>query len=612
MDHETETKAKKGPRACITCAKAKSRCIPGPTKHICERCHRLNKPCSAQTPAPPRKRRAFKPTRVAELEKRLEDLTARVESGQAFPSHHHHHHYHQQQQQDRTDRTGPSGHEDMRTRQPSPTDTRRAPPAPQPRPDGTLQRATITPSGVSATPGSGIPKFYPDHEEGQRILENYGPHILTVFPFVVIPREITTSKQLLEQRPFLWKGVMMSHPFKDAKRQFLMGNDLLNDIITTTFVRPRKSIDLLQGLQLLIAWFHLNSDSFRVTNFLYLMRSICASLGFNESQRSLKQQRRDRTSLEYMRAFAGVYYLVTMAFTTNKMPDAFMSSNYVSQCCRVLEEKQEYPTDQLVVLLTRNQQLSQSISMALSFRDSVNSMPLNFIVNTFEREIEQFRASIPEMFQQHAVLITQVHVVKVLLYEVAVGEASSVTLLPTERCELLWKCLRAVRSLLEARFFVQPDTRPRSFCLASFDYTYGMLVALKLSTLDLPGWDLRVVRKELDSDKYLVLQIQELWELVMERNRRGLPIADGGGGGGGGEVEKNAAQQRRPSFQDPYKRLLSKIIQLRASIVADLAASMPAEPEESTTGTSFNALLGWGSDDPIGLAYPSWTGDVPI
>lgn len=44
------------------------------------RCHRLNKPCAAQTPAPPRKRKTPKPTRVADLERRLQDLTARVAS----------------------------------------------------------------------------------------------------------------------------------------------------------------------------------------------------------------------------------------------------------------------------------------------------------------------------------------------------------------------------------------------------------------------------------------------------------------------------------------------------------------------------------------------------
>lgn len=53
-------------------------------------------------------------------------------------------------------------------------------------------------------------------------------------------------------------------------------------------------------------------QSFQITNLLYLMRSMCVSLGFSESQETMKNQEHDSTSLEQKRAFTGVYYLVTM------------------------------------------------------------------------------------------------------------------------------------------------------------------------------------------------------------------------------------------------------------------------------------------------------------
>lgn len=93
-----------------------------------------------------------------------------------------------------------------------------------------------------------------------------------------------------------------------------------------------------------------------------------------------------------MRTYAGVYYLVTMVFTTNKKHDAFMNTSYLSHCCQILEEKMEYPSDQLVVLLVRTQQISQSISMTLAFRN--NSLPLTIIVKSFQHEIDQLRASV--------------------------------------------------------------------------------------------------------------------------------------------------------------------------------------------------------------------------
>jgi hypothetical protein len=63
-----------------------------------------------------------------------------------------------------------------------------------------------------------------------------------------------SSAQLREHRPFLWKAIMMQACLFDGARQIALGEDLLRDISETAFLRPRKSLDLLQGLQILICW----------------------------------------------------------------------------------------------------------------------------------------------------------------------------------------------------------------------------------------------------------------------------------------------------------------------------------------------------------------------
>lgn len=96
----------------------------------------------------------------------------------------------------------------------------------------------------------------------------------------------------------------------------------------------------------------------------------------------------------------------TMVFTTNKKPDAFMNTTYLDHCCRILEEKMEYPTDQLVVLLVRTQQLSQSISMTLAFRNNRDSLPLPLIIQSFQHEIRQLRNKIPANFHESGQSVT--------------------------------------------------------------------------------------------------------------------------------------------------------------------------------------------------------------
>jgi hypothetical protein len=47
---------------------------------------------------------------------------------------------------------------------------------------------------------------------------------------------------------------MMQTLCLDANRQIPLGNELLNDIVASSFVQPKKSFDLLQGLEILVAW----------------------------------------------------------------------------------------------------------------------------------------------------------------------------------------------------------------------------------------------------------------------------------------------------------------------------------------------------------------------
>lgn len=145
--------------------------------------------------------------------------------------------------------------------------------------------------------------------------------------------------------------------------------------------------------------FHVNLQSFQMTNLLFLMRSICVCLGFYETKDNLLRQTEISSHcMEAMRAYVGVYHVVTMVFTTNKKPDAFMDTGYLDDCCRIMERQMEYPSDLLVVYVIRIQQLSQSISMTLDFRERTlqTDLPLMILVKSFQQQIEQFRASVPD------------------------------------------------------------------------------------------------------------------------------------------------------------------------------------------------------------------------
>lgn len=165
------------------------------------------------------------------------------------------------------------------------------------------------------------------------------------------------------------------------------------------------------------------------------------------------------------------------------------------------------------------------------------------------------------------------HIAETLLYEVAVSDDLSAGLAPADRLDLLWKCLISARSALDARFKKPYNGWPRSTSLSSFDFTYAMLVCLTLSLLQLPGWDLRVVRKEFDFDKYLVLQIEDLKTFTARRslNQHRVDHVDGAPGEASQSVQ----------FVDPSFRLHTRLAQLRTCILAELAATLPPDPQQT-------------------------------
>lgn len=64
-------------RACRNCVQIKAKCVPfeGSDLRICQRCHRLKKPCSTAAPAIRKKPKEQSNSRVNQLERRLDEVT---------------------------------------------------------------------------------------------------------------------------------------------------------------------------------------------------------------------------------------------------------------------------------------------------------------------------------------------------------------------------------------------------------------------------------------------------------------------------------------------------------------------------------------------------------
>ncbi|TLD17952.1 uncharacterized protein PgNI_00864 [Pyricularia grisea] len=659
----TNTNKNKGPRACTTCARAKSRCIPGPTPDICERCHRLKKPCASQTPAPPRKRKETRSNRVADLERRLEELKTRLQPVVEAQQQQQQGQYQETQQQQlngrqqsspprsvqspqsdirRQSAAGIVGQNDMGHVFPSASDPFQAPSFTTSstfgsRPGAEHQSASAsTASGNDDTNSdngaySGAPRVsseidWPDGQRAATLVQLYRSQLAELFPFVVIPSDLNPK-----DRPFLWKAVIMAASFTDGLEQNLYGSRLLSDIAITAFIQPEKSLDLLQGLQLLLSWYNFNMNSFQITNLIFLARSICVSLGTGEGPSlsplqplgSMASDPLAPVSLEKMRAFAGTYYLVTSAFTTNKKPDELMNTSYLDFCCLTLESRMEYPTDEMVVNLVKVQQLAQSISISLALRNDSNFSrsieyqlpPLDDVVRSFQQQLQVFEQMLPENVKNQQLFMGHFRVAQILLFEVGLNEKAASELVQVSRTELLWCCLTACREFMTLRFAHQDmeevpvegeppsDCKPRMTSLAAADFVYTFMIIVKLLMLQAPGWDLDAARSEIDLEGIIDRQMRQIDAIIVFRRRAGdgVPLTS--------SVTRYCRQPQQPLTssieastasippkEDPFEMLRYRLKELKEILAREAPGIFPQRAASSTSPENLAVLLGFGND----------------
>lgn len=157
--------------------------------------------------------------------------------------------------------------------------------------------------------------------------------------------------------------------------------------------------------------------------------------------------------------------------------------------------------------------------------------------------------------------------------------------------------------MLEARFEIPMVDRPRQTCLSSFDYTYAMLTSLRLSTLALPGWELALVRRELDAGKFLDMQIQEVKWLLEKRSGGAWRAEDyekdrsSNNNGRGGTC---CASRNLRATLDPLETLYKRLLELRVPLQAELLAAVEREKDGAGARDLVAAASGMPADAPLG------------
>ena len=144
----------------------------------------------------------------------------------------------------------------------------------------------------------------------QMLLDTYRS-MVDFFPFVSLPRDVR-CQDLFQSRPMLMFAVLTVSSYDSVPLQRALSLEF-RKVVMVRIMKGEKSLDLLQGLLVFIAWHHhyMDVQAVSITMLLQLCLGIAHDLGLDSIGRTVrsplqKESPRDR---EAKRAYLGCYYL---------------------------------------------------------------------------------------------------------------------------------------------------------------------------------------------------------------------------------------------------------------------------------------------------------------
>ncbi|KAF2475764.1 uncharacterized protein BDR25DRAFT_322237 [Lindgomyces ingoldianus] len=353
--------------ACERCRKHKVRCVPSDTQGICQRCQKARVECiehvARRRPAKPRNV-VQTPNRVAEMEKKLDKLSAIVTATSAPSS--------APQPPLPPVSTFPSQVPEIAQRTPTPA------PAVPTTPTPSASKTPILPN-LGSTPESAL-SFWESINDTisglgrldpvlrsisvihmQLLLESYRA-MIDFFPFVTLPKECF-YRDLIQKRPILMFAVLTVTSYDSSLLQLTLSREF-RKVVTVKIMNGEKSLDLLQGLLVFIAWHHhyMDPQAVSIQMLLQICIGISGDLGLDSISPATAYHKEDPQNREAKRAYLGCYYLSSnlgmMEISKNRgLSHSVILRNYASE----LASAWEFKSDSVLLALVETCQFMEDV-----------------------------------------------------------------------------------------------------------------------------------------------------------------------------------------------------------------------------------------------------------
>ncbi|KAG9250004.1 putative fungal-specific transcription factor [Emericellopsis atlantica] len=465
-------------RACDSCRGLKVRCDPDEDeKEPCRRCRKAGRKCIVTPPA--RKRQKKTDSRVSDLEKKIDALTASLQanrSGSAGAdaavdydyhragSAHQASPYHASARRESAETSGTPVHrrsavDEFRDRERShgasgsmghaePHGVKRKHPERSMSQDDELHRPKESPMSralpspwIRPDQGDVIDRGLMNLELAQELFVRYADHMAPQFPAVIFPPSQSVS-ELRRTRPVLFLAVMAAASSEIQALQAELQRELMMVFAEKVFLSGEKSVEIVQGLLVATAWYW-PPEHFEELKFYQLvhvaavmaidiglgkksapLRSEASMHNFSQPWRASKNLAVDPASMEGRRTWLACYYMTSNTSISLHRPNLVRWSPFMSESLELLKTSPDAaPSDQYFCHLVAQHRLSEDIGEQFLMHDPTRNVDINdprtqYSLKVLERDLEKCLSGVPEALQQPTMKIGH-NMLSLYLHEIA-------------------------------------------------------------------------------------------------------------------------------------------------------------------------------------------------
>ncbi|KAK3691770.1 hypothetical protein LTR37_018428 [Vermiconidia calcicola] len=343
--------------------------------------------------------------------------------------------------------------------------------------------------------------------EAEILLDRFQRLMAPSMPFIVIPTN-ATAQQLSADKPVLLLAICVVTCFHDFPQQQVMLKNLMRSLSERILMNNEKSIDILQGILVFVAWYHPHIfHRPQVTNLLHLAIAMITDLGFDRPVQQCGDFKSATTkavhgppavsrvpTLEEHRILLGTFYLTSMLACSFKKIDAMPWTSYMSEALQTIEQATDLDSDLFLVQMVRLQDLINETSAS-----QTPQAPMSMYVKAFKVDLERLQKSDPSKDPHNILLRMQYLTSEILVWELSLNDLQENKATPLRtHLDDLYHLVEAIRTFLDV-YFLLPTSSYLTMPFSVFgQFAHVFIVLIKIASLEVDGWDMRALNDRLN------------------------------------------------------------------------------------------------------------------